>query len=384
MIVQLWKLIFSDNEQMKKMSWCAIVIWITMPEVEWSTPNNMLDNTMGLFSLASVFFFIKGFQVRSVFNFTIASMLLLAAFLSKGPIGLFPLILPLFYLLIFGKQYVNAMVKCYFIIITSIIIFCLYVYVDKSAYQLLTTYIKQQIVSGLLGNRELTSNGSKIDYLIIIANQLQNAFNILLILTIIWIIRNKLRLKHLSNSLKTKWILLMLLLGVSGSFPILLSSKQAGYYLIPCLPMYAIGLAIILAHLLIDIFKEVTISNNQEKIIKLVLIIALLLINIYALSFISKKRNETSDLISDIYKIRPYLQGYQKVEVCKKLMADFNVHANFNRYLRVELSLDSVNTKFSILDSNCNIDYQKQLDRNRFKEIVLPTKRIKIYKKQPI
>jgi len=57
-IIQCWRLFNKENE-LKEYSWLLILLWITIPLISWSYKNNLLENTMGVFTIFSVYFIIK-------------------------------------------------------------------------------------------------------------------------------------------------------------------------------------------------------------------------------------------------------------------------------------------------------------------------------------
>ncbi|MGY0407078.1 MAG: glycosyltransferase family 39 protein [Polaribacter sp.] len=57
-IIKCWKLL-SDPSEIKINYWLPILIWLSVPLVSWSYKNNMLENTMGVFTIFSVYFILK-------------------------------------------------------------------------------------------------------------------------------------------------------------------------------------------------------------------------------------------------------------------------------------------------------------------------------------
>ena len=55
----LWRNIYKTNKEIMHLGWLPVVLWITIPVCFWSFSNNMLENTMGVFILASALFCYK-------------------------------------------------------------------------------------------------------------------------------------------------------------------------------------------------------------------------------------------------------------------------------------------------------------------------------------
>ena len=65
-IVKIWKKLIVNNSN--QTAWLPLLLWITIPLVFWAIPNNMLENTMMIFTSLSVLF-IKKLENRRFFIF---------------------------------------------------------------------------------------------------------------------------------------------------------------------------------------------------------------------------------------------------------------------------------------------------------------------------
>lgn len=63
LIHMFWKDIFTNNN-LKKMGWLPILLWISIPVCFWSYSNNMHENTMGIFTLLAVLLMYKSFRTK--------------------------------------------------------------------------------------------------------------------------------------------------------------------------------------------------------------------------------------------------------------------------------------------------------------------------------
>jgi 4-amino-4-deoxy-L-arabinose transferase-like glycosyltransferase len=68
LIIQLWKTISKSKE----ISWVPVLLWVVTPVVFWSSSNNMLENTLSLFTTLSVLFIFKSQQKQWFLLLTIA------------------------------------------------------------------------------------------------------------------------------------------------------------------------------------------------------------------------------------------------------------------------------------------------------------------------
>lgn len=67
LIHMFWKDIFTNNN-LKKMGWLPILLWISIPVCFWSYSNNMHENTMGIFTLLAVLLMYKSFQTKKTIS----------------------------------------------------------------------------------------------------------------------------------------------------------------------------------------------------------------------------------------------------------------------------------------------------------------------------
>ena len=57
-IVACWRLVFKQHP-MQEYSWLPVLLWITVPLIFWSYKNNLLENTLSVFTLFSVYFIFR-------------------------------------------------------------------------------------------------------------------------------------------------------------------------------------------------------------------------------------------------------------------------------------------------------------------------------------
>ncbi|MFH2143985.1 MAG: glycosyltransferase family 39 protein, partial [Bacteroidota bacterium] len=58
-IILIWNTLFDKNSEYRRLKWFPVLLWITVPVCFWSFQNNMHENTLSFFTLASVFFSLK-------------------------------------------------------------------------------------------------------------------------------------------------------------------------------------------------------------------------------------------------------------------------------------------------------------------------------------
>ena len=134
------------------------MLWITVPKMTWGTCNNLLENTMMLFVLASVVFQINGIQKQRLNWFVWAGVCLFLGFLSKGFTSFFPLSFPFFYWVIHRRFSFLFLLKIYFVFILSLVfLFVGLFFLIPDSYDSISQYYQIQIINGLGAEQSVNS-----------------------------------------------------------------------------------------------------------------------------------------------------------------------------------------------------------------------------------
>ena len=98
-----------------------MLFWIIIPVCFWSYQNDMQENTMGIFTLASVYFSLKAIHVKinTYLNLILSGVSIFLASMCKGVPGLFPLgVVGLYWLL--NRDFSFAKMLFYTLLIVAI------------------------------------------------------------------------------------------------------------------------------------------------------------------------------------------------------------------------------------------------------------------------
>lgn len=267
-IIALWNL-FVINKEHKKHSWFPVFIWITIPTIFWAYPNNILENTMGVFILFSVLFISKAMQkqgFKSNLLLFLGAFFVWLAFLSKGITGIFPLVVPLLYGLSFKINTKETLLKwgCFLVFITIIVIASFVVFPELKGN--IGNYLEVQLFPSVKGEREITTTNR---FKIILDLLVELTFPVLLVMVFYFLNRRK-----SNTSFKfSKESIYFLLIGISSSLPMIVTLKQRKFYLVPSIPFYVLSLSILLIPFLYPFLRR-----NVLKIDKINYIIIAILI----------------------------------------------------------------------------------------------------------
>jgi len=351
-------LLFNFFFKEKKYNWFLLFIWITIPKVFWAYNNNVLENVLTVFVLYSVYFQLQYFKTKKIYHIIIAALLVVASFLSKGLVGLFPLIVPFLYFLIFEFNYKKIFLNNGLLIILVLVFLqsCLFFFPDLK--ENLIRYFDAQLIPALQGKREITTtNRFKIIFQLLI----ELSFPLILLLICLILIKTK---KYLYK----KESLFFILIGLSGSLPLIISLKQRKFYIVPTIPFFIIGLSLLILPFLVHKFDYLL--EKKNTILKVLNSILAVIFIVLVINFDGYFRDKSK--VQDIEKIVSEIEKGEIISSTKSLTKDWGTIAYFSRLNYISLTDKSENKYFikskqEQLPDFVNKDYSKlNLDLNRF------------------
>lgn len=318
----------------KSIVWWPIFLFFIQALTWWTSVNNMLELTMGFFTLASVYFWIYSFTNNKKWETQVLSLLALfanvLALLAKGPVGLFPIVTPLL-LLMTGKKtksFVTACVGAFGL--GALLVGLLSQFLPDQANEYLRTYFEIQV----LGNLEDRGH-TEFNYRRSVFRSLINNLLPLIAICIIQIKRKSEKIE--SCSVWFKWSLFFLTLGVSASFPIAFSHKQSGYYLYPSTFFYGLATAFFSMPLAVSLDKFV----SSRAVIKKRLVAGGYVILFASCVLAIAAPRKFDQRREFVYDLAPYLVNLdstseKKVSLCgKELYGDWAAMAYGQRFFRM-------------------------------------------------
>ena len=355
LIVAVWqKACAVFNPVWKPFAWLPVLFWYTVPTVIWASPNNQLDYTMSFFSLAAVYFVMPA--NRAVWwHFVLGGLLVFGTFLSKSPVGIFPLAVPLLAWFVFRRE---SFLEAFFnniILVSTFGLSLVLLWQYEPARSWLNQYINQQLLSALAGKRETTGSGWQAHLYILPKLLTENAPALVFGLVFTLLVQRFKLIKIKQNPVF--WF--FLLVGVSGSLPIIISPKQDQLYLLPAFPFFALAIAF----LFVPAVSTWPISGGQRSVLKkwnvgLWVILTGVLLYSY---WLWGTPNREKDVLADINQAAKIIPTGAKVGVCPNMMPDFVHHCYFQRYHKWELTTTLTQTSYFLIQDDCNPALEDQL-----------------------
>ena len=250
----LLALIWKRTTNHLRYAWLPLLFWVTMPLVTWSAVNNMLENTMTVFVLLSVWLMLLYYQKDNKLWLFLSGISLFAAFLSKGFTGLFPLTFPIIYC-IFDDQrrWIQGTIDSILLVITMAVLLVGMFLVFPASFTYLKEYVNHQVIDN--GMHEVTVN-TRFYIVSILLMQLVVPVVIFTITLIISKLSNKRKKQVFASSPNKKMFLIFLVLGLTGVLPIMISVKQRSFYMLAALPFFSLALG----HLTIPVLNGFTLK----------------------------------------------------------------------------------------------------------------------------
>ena len=365
MISKIWKLLYKNDD--KYLWWYPVFLWMATPVVFWTYSNNMLECTMGVFTIIAVYFSIK-FMIteqknKYLYAFLISISIVLGV-LSKGLPALFPLVVIGIYWIVYKRpQFVNVLISSFgilFAVITILYILLL----NNDVYNYLSAYIDLQVLGSISGK---INPGSRM---FIVIRLMRELLSMIIVSILIISIGSKFRLKLILKSFNNKLFLFFILIGLSASLPITISPKQMGFYLVPAFPFFALAFASI---------SFSFVNNWLQKINNLLVLKALIFVFITALLIVIYtgigKYSRDKEVISDVKEIGKIIPKNTIVSIHTDFYKNWGFISYMYRYNFI--SIDRVNTDrtYYLMTKG------KQIPKENYKRIDLTLNKFDLYEK---
>jgi hypothetical protein len=354
LITQIWILINHDQPTRKKLYKYPVLLWMVNFGVFFAYPNNVLECTMTVFILLSIYWGIKALLSKKtpLLYIVLSALMILPAFLCKGPVALFPLT----FFFISGLFAKKKSMKWFGIggihLIFFLLFSCLLLAIPQAP-EFISTYWDQQVIEALKGNRVENMRANRWYILVGILKSMPVSVGLALIVLIFGF-----KGKDQGSRPSKKWGLVFLCIALSGSLPLTLSLKQAGYYLVPSIPFYVIGLAYFTAPYFPENLPEIFSRKKLQKVLTTFIVVVNIvgLIMVYNQFGKTDKRDRTH--LDFVKKSIAFIPKGQTIGIHSEEF-EHALHGYFQRYNSVALDTIKSNHKnypFLIADKNSNFE----------------------------
>lgn len=344
--VKLWVRLGGRRED----GWMPLLLWTLMPTVTHFANHCLLENTMVLFVLGAILLLLR--TKRNALNGMLAGLLLVAAFLTKGFTGLFPLVLPLL-LWLFDRKNLSfkaMLVQSVCIVMGLLLPLVVIALAVPEARDYFSNYMLHQVMAGW-------SQGEVHRWQILVYFLRSTAIAIGLVLLVA--IVNKGVGQKPSREQWAMWALV-----ACAVLPMMVSTRQREFYLLTAMPMVAVLLALLIEEPVARWLKP----SRVLAYVALALLLGAVVLNI--VRFGGEGRDV--QLQRDLEVIAPQLERGEIVTVPTPLYFDYKLQGYYYRECRV--SLDDQHRHRHLLTTTDNSP------DSAYREVSLPTEQYHLYK----
>ena len=326
-------LIWKRSTNNFRWAWLPLLFWLAIPIVSWSATNNLLENTMSVFVMLSVYLMIVSYQRNSKLWLFLAGIALFAAFLSKGFTGLFPLVFPIIYCIFDDKRrWIQGPIDTLLLMVTVAVLSGVMFLFFPPSFAYLKDYINLQVIGGGLHEATVSTRFYIVFSLLL---QLIAPLVIFSIILIMSKIINKDKHKVFEFAPDKKHFFSFLILGLTGVLPIMLSVKQRDFYMLAALPFFALAfghLSLSMVNMMLLEIRPKT--RNWMMIASSVVLLVGMVLNI---SHIGKYGRDEA-LIEEVKNRMAEADGENIIEITPEEYTQWAKHAYYMRYGKISLN----------------------------------------------
>ena len=337
------------------LGWLSLLMLTLIPDVALAAHNNYLESTMTVYVLASVWLVLRG---KGAGWHLLAGLMIVAAFLTKGPTGLFPLALPAL-LWLFGerKGFGQAAVGTLAMAAGLAAPMALLRFGVPDAQEFLRKYFENQVIGG---SQVLVTERTYI------VKTLFSHTAVVLGVALAAVQFGILKKSAPWRPTRDSWrrFGLVFALALCGTLPMMVSTKQRAFYLLTVFPFVALAVAALLEPLARHMEKQL------QRPVMTVATVAVLVAAVIANALHYGKPGRDKAMLADMDVIAPALQEGETVAVTPDLASDNSLHGYW--YFYHHITLDANAQHRHLLTTTPLID-------SAYREMPLPTAEYKLY-----
>ena len=363
-VVMTWRNITRTDE--KSYGWLPLLMLFILPLFAWTTSNNMLENTMSLFTSLSILFMIRSISKQRILNLLMAALCLMLAFFTKGPVSLFPLSF-FFWMLLFMKDYSWRRFfgdTVYLLFFFAVLVTVLFL-VAPGSLDNLQHYYQNQILRSFESVVTVSSRFHIVERLFM---ELIPA----IIITVLLLITVR---PAKGTTINVGWKYVFLGLGVSATLPIMISLKQRGFYIIPALPVFALGFSAIVLPRIKSLANKLTLRPRQLRVMVIsgyFLVTAAVAFNITQIG----KQGRDTDMIHDVAVLSEIIPPHTVLSSNSDLTNNYTLCAYLYRHGYISLERDhQVQHTYLLLPEDADL-----ADTPEYEMINLPFRSLRLYR----
>lgn len=371
-IHKLWKKIFIQNINIADLSWLPVFFWVTIPICFWAYINFVEETVMTLFVLISVYYAYIGLFLKknTVYNLILAGIFIFLASLTKGFQGLFPIIAAgAYFLAAKNISFWKMLLYTAILVGVPVLIYTFLVVADYSIFVSFQQYFDKRLVATFNGVHTTTDERSFL--LVRLFFHLLPSLSIGLITWLIAKKHNKTSIEKINDRSVIVWLVLI---GLSGTLPLMITLEQRTWYLVTSLPFFAIAISMFIASNIQSWIGKIKMDSKGFTLFKKVSWSLFFASIIFVFSQVGNTKRD-KEMLSDVYifgKIIPY---GSVVSVPPPMCFDFSFKEYMIRYFYISCDIKNSNHNYLITRKN----FSKELIPIEYKRYAIKTSEFDLY-----
>ncbi len=368
LIALFWKKVHQTSYE-RITGWLPVLFWIIIPVCFWSYSSNMHENTLSIFALAACIFSYQSMEHEDrywLWYSILAAFFVVLATLSKGLPGFFPLVLPLIHFAVYGGK--STLIKSLkkFLIPIFAVAFCYVVlFIIPHSRESLSLYFFKRALYRI--NEVNTVNS----HFYIVGKMAMELLVPSLLLLLIWIFTHLIKTKKVLKP-DLNHTLFFFLLGISSSFPLMLTKVQKGFYLVPSFPYFGLAFASVAIPYVSGLKNQLEYKAGNSSILKVVSLVLMLGSIVFTASKFGKtSRNE--EMIHDVHNIGKTVSNGNIISLPEELWNYWDLQCYLMRYYQISVEPNSERT-FFLSEKN-----KTEGVPNSYKRVELDTKQFDLF-----
>lgn len=374
-MVKVWKYSWKTAPALQRFWLIPLTLWLLNELVYHFYPANVLEPTLGFFTILAVYLLLKSIdQVRlpsALLLLVLAGSCLIGASLSKGLVGLFPLATLGIHWLVFRKYSLwDTMIRS-LIVLGTLILGYVVILRFPTASESLQQYLDSQVIASIAEER--TTFHHRENRLYILGRLLQVLLPAMgLSLFLFWVSLRKFHVYPTEATLKKA--LFFFLIGLSASFPLIISLKQSFYYLLPSLPYFAVGLGLLIGPGIVHMTHTIVLSSSTNTMLRGLTLALLLGGFLFTGAQLGGIAPRDQKVLHDVSRITEVVPSGSTIG-----SKGFTAHLCGYLYRKHEISLDtnSFDYPYLIIDGERDIRVPQH-----YKKLLEDTHRFHLYKRE--
>jgi len=365
LIIRIWKYVNKDADE-KQIGWWPLFLWIIIPVCFWSFSNNMHENTMGIFILLSVLFYLRSLKEDKILLVFVSSIFIFLATFSKGIPGFFPVVMPFLYWITLKRiKFKNVIFHSLILIgiplLTYAVLLCF-----PDAKESLSNYLIKRVIHRIGEDPTVESHFYILGRIVV---------ELLPLIGLVGILIFVFRKKFILRKEKKLWAVFFLLLGLAGVLPLMLTMVQKGFYFIPTLPFFAIGFALIISKPLSHWAVKLVNSGTRKGLtfFSVLLFCAVIIFSCFNIG----KASRDKDMLNDVKEFGKVIPEFSEVSISDHRWNDWPLQCYLMRYHNISIDPKHPDDEFRIIDKNA-----PDSTVSKYQKVDLPTLQFDLYRKK--